>query len=120
VLPAFGTPCPVHDPAFAKLAAHGHHAHESSGATLSDGHNTAAHHEELNAPTNHSQQRHHCTCVGCGDCPSPGALAAKPVTFAPALIAAGSEQPLPTATTLAPRRAEHSLPYPTAPPAPQA
>lgn len=95
VHPAFADPCPVHEPAFANMATSGHHAHH--------------------APSGHDSKSHHCTCTGCGDCVSAFALTAASITFAPA-VSAGSDAHVPPAPIAPDARAEHSLPFSTAPP----
>ncbi|MGH7603677.1 MAG: hypothetical protein ACRENK_06720 [Gemmatimonadaceae bacterium] len=98
VHPAFADPCPFHEPAFAKLAMAGHHTHHTQGG--------------------HDSKSHHCTCVGDGTCVSAFALVPPALTFAPAIVSAGTDAHVPPAQIVADTRAEHSLPFSTAPPQP--
>jgi hypothetical protein len=96
VHPAFADPCPFHEPAFAKMVMAGHHAHH--------------------APKGHDSKSHHCTCLGSGDCVSAFALASPALTIAPAIVSAASGAHIPPAQLAPDTRAEHSLPFSTAPP----
>jgi len=116
-LPAFETPCPVHDPAFARLAAIGGHAHHTASATT---HQHSIHTQRwgTNATPDgtHQQRSHGCTCVACGNCPTSFSLALTSLTFAPATTAAGTNIPLPPIEKHACSIAEHARPFSTAPP----
>ncbi|MGH7651138.1 MAG: hypothetical protein ACREMS_04785 [Gemmatimonadaceae bacterium] len=98
VHPAFADPCPVHEPALAMLAMAGHHTHHS--------------------PSGHDSKSHHCNCVGSGDCVSAFALVTPLLTFAPAVVSAATDAHVSPPQVAANARAEHSLPFSTAPPQP--
>ena len=115
-LPAFETPCPVHDPAFATLATTDGHVHGALGTT---------HHHAIHTPrsgtsntgdNSHQQRSHGCTCVGCGNCASSFSLTPTSPTFAPVTISVGTSVPLPPIEKHACSIAEHARPFSTAPP----
>jgi len=116
-MPAFGSPCPVHDPAFARLTVVGH-SHRTAAASANTHHSSVAVHQHAAAADadQHQQKSHHCTCVGCGSCPSPITLTPVSLTFAPATVSAGTKLPLPQLEKHALSIAEHALPLSTAPP----
>jgi len=102
-LPAFETPCPIHDPAFARLATSENHVH------------SAGLHQATN-PNPHHQKSHGCTCIGCGCCVSAFTLASTSLSFVPAAVAVGTDLPLPPIEKHSRSIAEHERPFSTAPP----
>ena len=118
-LPAFETPCPVHDPAFARLATmHGHgHVHDTApAAARAHPSPTQLSRTNVKGDKTHQQKSHGCTCIGCASCASPVALQPTSLSFAPATVAAGTNLPLPPIEKHACSIAEHARPFSTAPP----
>jgi len=116
---AFGSPCPFHDPAFAKLAtSSGHASRTSPSSEVADHHSLAQHHQHgvPGGDTHHQQKSHSCTCVGCGCCSCPVTLSTTALSFTPATISAGTATPLPPIEKHACSIPEHALPFSTAPP----
>lgn len=111
VSPAFDSPCPVHDPAFASLGAAQHHGHSAANHSAM-GHSHAG-------KSSHSADEHGqncCKCIGCASCVAPFSLALPNLAFAPAEVQAGTNVPVVRESVSAARLAEYLLPYPTAPP----
>jgi hypothetical protein len=112
LLTAFGTPCSVHDPAFAKLTAPGHGAGSPAVRRHMHDHGQS----QTSAPGQHHDKSQGCSCVGCACCQAPFSLPSLALAFAPAALRAGTTVPLPGEVQFAISRAAHSLPFPTAPP----
>src|SRR6266566_3410553 len=118
-LPAFGSPCPFHDPAFARLATANAHAHGANHSSSVAGHHSMpAQDYRINSKDGHREKSHGCTCIGCGNCASPFALAPTSLSVAPATITVGTTVPLPPIEKHARSSAKHALPFSTAPPPP--
>jgi hypothetical protein len=111
--PAFQSPCPVHDPAFARLSPAGDHVQLTASGAVAEHHATTQHHH--GAP-GHEQKSHGCSCVGCSSCPSPITLAPAALSFIPETISAGTMVALPPTEKHACSIPEHALPFSTAPP----
>lgn len=122
VLPAFSDPCPFHDPALAELAATSASDLGHQGASMVGmvHHSSATGQERGGNHGTHSQHQksHRCNCVSCATGAPAFTLPAQPLSFAPAAISAGSRTPPPPSDTHARSRAEHALPFSTAPPLP--
>jgi len=117
--PAFGSPCPFHDPAFANLSTGSGHAGRAVGSgEVVDRHSLAQHHQHgvPGGDTHHQQKSHSCTCIGCGCCSSPVTLSPAALSFTPATISTGATTPLPPIQKHACSIPEHALPFSTAPP----
>src|SRR5437660_5490963 len=116
---AFDSPCPFHDPAFAKLAtSSGHASRTGASSEVADHHSLAQHHQHgvPGGDTHHQQKSHSCTCVGCGCCSSPVTLSTTALSFTPATISAGTTTPPPPTERRACSIPEHTLPFSTSPP----
>ena len=115
--PAFGSPCPVHDPALASLSAAAGQARVAASGEIADRHSmTLHHHAGPGSNTQHHEKSHGCTCVGCSSCPSPVTLAPAALSFIPGTISAGTMVPLPPIEKHPCSIPEHALPFSTAPP----
>jgi hypothetical protein len=116
-LPAFETPCPVHDAAFARLATMGSHVHHAA-AGIAHNHSIRTQGSRTNSTGDktHQQKSHGCTCVGCGNCASSFTLAPGSLSFAPATVSAATSIPLPPIEKHACSISEHARPFSTAPP----
>ncbi|HEY1953827.1 MAG TPA: hypothetical protein VGG76_13565 [Gemmatimonadaceae bacterium] len=78
------------------------------------------HHHHLAAPADsrgHQDKKPHSACDSCGCCVGAFRLLSPNLTFAPAIVVARSDAPLPPAPSLGSVRSEHSFPFSTAPPA---
>jgi hypothetical protein len=117
--PAFGEPCPFHDPAFATLAASSSHLASSSASSAEMKVHSPAAHRQSNAHHGLGSHRnaHGCSCIGCGCCATSLTLNEQPLGFAPASVSAGSRAPFAPPAAPALLRADHTLPFSTAPPA---
>jgi hypothetical protein len=115
--PAFGSRCPVHDPALAALSTGSGHAHRVASSEAADHHSARLHSHGLpGTGDQHQQKSHGCTCVGCSSCPSPVTVAAAALSFTPATVSVGTTTPLPPMEKHACSTSEHALPFSTAPP----
>jgi len=116
-LPAFETPCPVHDPVFAHLATmHGHAHHAASATTHQHSIHTQRSGTNATPDKTHQQRSHRCTCVGCGNCATSFSLAPTSRSSVLATISAGTNIPLPPIEKHACSITEHARPFSTAPP----
>jgi hypothetical protein len=116
--PAFGEPCPFHDPAFAALAASSGHTVSSSPSTPEMRSHSAAAHRQSNPHHGLGSHRnaHGCSCIGCGCCATSFTLGEQPLAFAPASVSAGSLTPFAAPQVPELLKADHTLPFSTAPP----
>jgi len=115
-LPAFETPCPVHDPVLAALATTDGHVHSAFGTTHHHASHTPRSRTSNTGDQTHQQRSHSCTCVGCGNCASSFSLTPISLAFAPATISAGTSVPLPPIEKHACSTPQHARPFSTAPP----
>jgi len=123
--PSFGSPCPVHDPAFARLSTGPGHTRAAAAPTEVADHHSSAQHQHAtrggsggsgSGDSQHHQKSHGCTCVGCGCSSSPVTLPSILVSLTPAIVSAGTTIALPPIEKHACSIPEHALPFSTAPP----